>query len=41
MAQATSEYQRRSPIHHVDQITSPLILFQGLDDKVVPLLSPS
>jgi dipeptidyl aminopeptidase/acylaminoacyl peptidase len=34
--EATSEYQRRSPIHHVDQITSPLILFQGLDDKVVP-----
>ena len=33
--EATSEYQRRSPIHHVDQ-TSPLILFQGLDDKVVP-----
>jgi dipeptidyl aminopeptidase/acylaminoacyl peptidase len=33
---AASEYQRRSPIHHVDQITSPLILFQGLDDKVVP-----
>ncbi len=31
-----SEYQRRSPIHHVDQIKSPLILFQGLDDQVVP-----
>jgi dipeptidyl aminopeptidase/acylaminoacyl peptidase len=30
------EYQRRSPIHHVDQITSPLILFQGLEDAVVP-----
>ncbi len=29
-------YQRRSPIHHVGQITSPLILFQGLDDPVVP-----
>jgi dipeptidyl aminopeptidase/acylaminoacyl peptidase len=34
--EATAEYQRRSPIHHVDQITSPLILFQGLDDQVVP-----
>ena len=33
---AASEYQRRSPIHHVDQIKSPLILFQGLDDQVVP-----
>lgn len=30
------EYERRSPIHHVDQISSPLILFQGLEDKVVP-----
>jgi dipeptidyl aminopeptidase/acylaminoacyl peptidase len=29
-------YQRRSPIHHVDGITSPLILFQGLEDMVVP-----
>ena len=26
------EYRRRSPIHHVDQITDPLILFQGLED---------
>jgi dipeptidyl aminopeptidase/acylaminoacyl peptidase len=34
--EAAAEYQRRSPIHHVDQITSPLILFQGLDDRVVP-----
>jgi dipeptidyl aminopeptidase/acylaminoacyl peptidase len=33
---ATTEYRRRSPIHHVDQIKSPLILFQGLDDRVVP-----
>ncbi|HET9076026.1 MAG TPA: S9 family peptidase [Acidimicrobiales bacterium] len=30
------EYRRRSPIHHTDAITSPLILFQGLDDAVVP-----
>ena len=29
-------YLARSPIHHVDQLKSPMILFQGLDDKVVP-----
>ena len=29
-------YVKRSPSHSVDKITSPLILFQGLDDKVVP-----
>ena len=29
-------YRRRSPIHFVDQLSCPLILFQGLEDKVVP-----
>ena len=29
-------YLERSPIHHVDQLARPLILFQGLEDKVVP-----
>jgi dipeptidyl aminopeptidase/acylaminoacyl peptidase len=33
---AAEEYRRRSPIHHVDRIKKPLILFQGLEDKVVP-----
>ena len=29
-------YRARSPIHFVDQLACPLILFQGLEDKVVP-----
>ncbi|MDA1258365.1 MAG: prolyl oligopeptidase family serine peptidase [Chloroflexi bacterium] len=29
-------YDARSAIKHVDGLSSPLILFQGLDDKVVP-----
>jgi len=29
-------YQARSPIHHTDRLSCPLILFQGLEDKVVP-----
>ncbi len=30
------EMRRRSPLYSVDRITVPVILFQGLDDKVVP-----
>lgn len=29
-------YQQRSPIHAVDKISCPLLVFQGLEDKVVP-----
>jgi dipeptidyl aminopeptidase/acylaminoacyl peptidase len=28
-------YRERSPIHHVNKLSSPIILFQGLEDKVV------
>lgn len=34
--EARSEYVRRSPLHKAASITSPLIIFQGLDDMVVP-----
>lgn len=29
-------YRDRSPISHTDQLQTPLIVFQGLEDKVVP-----
>jgi len=29
-------YRARSPIHFVDRISCPMILFQGLEDKIVP-----
>jgi dipeptidyl aminopeptidase/acylaminoacyl peptidase len=29
-------YRERSPIHAIDRLACPLILFQGLDDKIVP-----
>jgi dipeptidyl aminopeptidase/acylaminoacyl peptidase len=34
--QEREEYRRRSPIHHVDAFSRPLIVFQGLEDQVVP-----
>jgi dipeptidyl aminopeptidase/acylaminoacyl peptidase len=34
--EAAERYRRRSPIHFVERLRSPVILFQGLDDEVVP-----
>jgi len=34
--EAIDVYRERSAIHHVDKLSSAMILFQGLDDKVVP-----
>ena len=31
-----SEYYKRSPIHFMHKVVSPMILFQGLEDAVVP-----
>jgi len=33
---ARDVYVQRSPIHFIDRLSCPIILFQGLDDKVVP-----
>jgi dipeptidyl aminopeptidase/acylaminoacyl peptidase len=33
---ARATYRERSPIHFTDRLSSALILFQGLEDKVVP-----
>jgi dipeptidyl aminopeptidase/acylaminoacyl peptidase len=34
--EARARYDARSPIHHLDGITAPLAVFQGLDDPIVP-----
>ncbi|MGD8976111.1 MAG: S9 family peptidase [Gammaproteobacteria bacterium] len=34
--EARELYRERSPLHHADRISSPVIFFQGARDKVVP-----
>ena len=34
--EAEAVYRERSPIHLADRLSAPLVIFQGLDDKVVP-----
>ncbi|BAZ32076.1 peptidase S9 prolyl oligopeptidase [Cylindrospermum sp. NIES-4074] len=29
-------YEERSPVHHADKLSSPLIFFQGNEDRIVP-----
>lgn len=35
--QAREVYRERSPIHHVDRLSAPILLLQGAEDRVVPL----
>ncbi len=34
--EARALYEERSPVFHTDRLSTPLILFQGLEDRVVP-----
>jgi len=34
--EAEARYRARSPIHHVERLRTPVVLFQGMEDAVVP-----
>jgi dipeptidyl aminopeptidase/acylaminoacyl peptidase len=34
--EAREVYRERSPVHHLDRLAAPILLLQGVDDKVVP-----
>lgn len=36
LPEARDRYRERSPVNHVDTMQVPVILFQGLDDRIVP-----
>jgi len=36
LPEAADRYRERSPIHHTDRLASPLLLLQGLEDRIVP-----
>ncbi|WP_052436334.1 alpha/beta hydrolase family protein [Georgenia sp. SUBG003] len=34
--EAAETYRDRSPVHHTDRLSAPMVLLQGVEDKVVP-----